>query len=91
MIYGNALASYEVAGCRWEINFRAARHNGVLRMFSGVLSGREVLRVRFPATMWLANFRCSFGANNYTDNFSESVRDSHASHRIFKKVLEQFV
>ena len=24
--------------------------------------GREVLRARFPATMWLANFRCSFGA-----------------------------
>ena len=27
-----------------------------------------VLRARFPATMWLANFRCSFGAN-HADNF----------------------
>jgi hypothetical protein len=51
-----------VAGSRLENNLRAARHNGVLRVFSGVLSGREVLRARFPDTMWLANFRCSFGA-----------------------------
>jgi hypothetical protein len=33
-------------------------------MFSGVLSGREVLRARLPATMWLASFRCSFGAKH---------------------------
>jgi len=48
-----------VAGRGRENNFRAARHYGMVRIFSGVLSGRDGLWARFPATMWLANFRLS--------------------------------
>jgi hypothetical protein len=60
------LASHEVAGQRWKNNFRAARHDGIVQMFSGVLSGRDGLLVRFPATMWLANFRLSLSGRFVT-------------------------
>jgi hypothetical protein len=74
-----------VAGVGWQNEFvprlsqpkqhEGGRGDGIGRMFSSVLSGRKVLRARFPATMWLANFRCSFGAKS-GDKFLE-LRSFH--------------
>ena len=47
------------------------KHTG--RRFSGVLSGRGVLRARFPAAMWLVYFQYSFRAN-HTDKISKLAR-----------------
>jgi hypothetical protein len=48
------LASYEVAGCRWKNNFRAARHDGIVRMFSASFQDAIICGRSFqPLRSWL--------------------------------------
>jgi hypothetical protein len=49
-----------------------------VRKFSSVLSGRDAFAARFPATMWLANFRLS-------------LRDKGKPRKPLVEKLERFV
>jgi hypothetical protein len=48
---------------RWMMNFRAGRHDGIGRMFSGVPSGHDFVGDA-PDTLCLANFRLSLWDEN---------------------------